>query len=290
MSMSRITRRLFTTIHQFKKTATLAPNPFANFSAGKYFATLGGVTLGASFFLRPTVTDNEKIRVIVRVGSLLDLNYQASIGAFIKIAARENKLLTITPGMLREVLRVDEDVKRGNINIETFRTQLKAILGINPSDEDFDTAWNAMLGDTAVLAQRMAAVRAQQPNVIFISFTNAIHARKLDLENQPVFLSYQNNCSGRECYEKLFAQYQLSPEKTALILKQPQPSVPTVDYKNLQDAHTVEAWAERNKIKVCLCDDNKIYAAIRECAGEPKGKPKPEATVGNSPYYRLHRR
>jgi hypothetical protein len=206
---------------------------------------------------------------IVTIGSLLKLDYQASIAEFMKVASKENKKLIITPLMLQDVFKEDDLFKRGEIDEHEFRIRINKILGINPSDEEFDNAWNAMLGDPEILKNRLKTIESLNIRIAFLSGTNPIHARKLGIDQWdkiPVFLSYQHRCLDAECYSKIMDQLQLNPDKTTLVLRSDNLNAGSISERNEKNTSTVEKWAKSNGIKICGCDkQTDIVSAIQAC-------------------------
>jgi len=157
---------------------------------------------------------------IVTIGSLLSINYSASIRAFMRLAEKEGKKWNFDDVARTAILREDEKFKNGELSETEFRSRINTIIGIHPTDAEFDTAWNAMLGDTSQASSELAALRAFPVQVIFVSNTNPIHARKLGMDSSKnTILSYQHHCTGIELYKKAVAVSKLSSSETTLLWK-----------------------------------------------------------------------
>ncbi|MCD6038932.1 MAG: HAD-superfamily hydrolase, subfamily variant 3 [Gammaproteobacteria bacterium] len=283
MSKSRITRFLAKSAsvvgRQFHEKPPLSSRQFSPtpFNSGKWLglAMLSGVTASTFYYVhKKQSADHAKETYIVTIGSLLQLNYQASIAAFQQIAAKENKQINITNALLQDIFKEDDLFKRGEIDESIFRARINTILGINASDEEFDYAWNAMLGDTKILADRMKVIKNLGINLAFLSGTNPIHAKKLgfhESQDMPVFLSYKNGCVGVKCYEKMRDQLGLNPHKTTLVLRVDNLNSGSISERNQHFSDTAEAWAASQGIKICKCGRNvEIISAIEVCIADQK--------------------
>lgn len=241
----------------------------AFFKRGKYLG-LAAAVAGSAVALYGL--HRSKDTYVLTAGSFLKLDYPASIAAFQKIAAYQDKKINITPALLQAVYKIDDRFKRGDINAKEFRSKMKALLNIECSDEEFDGAWNAMLGDTFLFKSGLQSVKELGLNVVLISGTNSIHADKLGLTKKdlpvPVFLSYQQRCLNRECYERLMERYDLTLKTTTLVLREQSGEDP-VSQKTQALTDTVEAWAESAGLKRCHVDTSKgIVASLQRCAEE----------------------
>ena len=106
-------------------------------------------------------------------GVIIDLYPQKTIAAFAQLANKSEA----------EVLQAYEEAtifqqhEKGLINNEAFRSQLKLDFRMEASDQDFDLAWNAMLGD--IPSQAIEAVKQLKENYTccVLSNTNAIHEK-----------------------------------------------------------------------------------------------------------------
>lgn len=104
-------------------------------------------------------------------GVLLELDYVATTRAFGSLAGREVSSL-YSQG---EQSVVFDRFERGETSSAQFRSELRAMLGTQASDETLDGAWNALLLD--VPAQNLALLRElkQSHRVILLSNTNEVH-------------------------------------------------------------------------------------------------------------------
>lgn len=288
MSRSRIvqflTKSIQSSVHQQRRQFHKEPlqsRPLfqSRLSHGKWLGLgiAGGIIAGTLYYAnKKRQADKSEETYIVTIGSLLQLNYQACIASFKQIAAKEGKSFNLTGSMFQDIFKEDDRFKRGEINEHEFRIKINGILGINASDKEFDNAWNAMLGDTQVLADRMKAIKSLNINIAFLSGTNPIHAKKLGIDqwrDAPVFLSYQNRCLGIECYKKIVAQLNLNPHKTTLVSRFDNLNAGSISERNQQAAKTVEEWAELQGIKTCKCDaQSEIVSAIHSCLAEQQAK------------------
>ncbi len=278
MSRSRIMRFFSSAVqHPLANTpiqTNLVPRPPRRISWLKMGAVIGMATSTFCYANNNPVNQPNETYIIT-IGSLLKLDYQASIAEFIKIASKENKKLTITPLMLQDVFKEDDLFKRGEIDAHEFRIRINKILDVNASDEEFDTAWNAMLGDPEILKDRLKAIENLNIQIAFLSGTNPIHARKLSIDQwkTPVFLSYQQHCLGVECYPKMMDHLQLNPHETTLVLRSDNLNAGIISKRNESTTLTVEEWAKTEGIKICGCDkQTDIVSAIQSCVTAQQSK------------------
>ncbi len=231
--------RATTTSHTWGKVAGIA-------AAGV------GVGIAASVLAAKYSSEKQPVYVVA-MGSLLEIDYSRSVKAFGVLARTQGKPFMLTLEKIEEILSVDTRFKRGEIGAPQFRKLVCGILDIQPSDEQFDQAWNAMLGDNPrqTLVDRIQSVRAVSGRVLFWSGTNPIHAQALGIARLPsVFLSYKNHCIGMDCYEKLLYQQRLTPTQAVLALPSRRAEVNDIQ---AAEAFKVREWADQRGIAVCEC-------------------------------------
>jgi hypothetical protein len=261
MSSTRLIRRFY--VAATRQAVTSPTNNFkTKLALGAVAATAGGL-----YFLstKPPVIQPDNA-YIVSVGSLLDLNYKATIEAFMGHALTKGEVLTITPEIIQKVLTIDSYFKKGSITDKEFRALVCAALNIEASDAQFDFCWNAMLGDVSKLKQKIQAISQLHPNTLFISATNSIHAKKLGIDKPHFFLSYQNDCEDLACLQLALKKFNLNPATTTLVLRQDNQNVPPITDKNQALIQAVEEWMGANKIKSCKCTkQTDVFDAMKKC-------------------------
>jgi hypothetical protein len=227
-----------------------------------------GAGIAASVLSAERFSESQPI-YIVAVGSLLEIDYSRSVKAFGDLARAQGKPFVLTQEKMKAILSVDAHFKSGKIGAPQFRKSVCGILNIQPSDEQFDQAWNAMLGDNPrqTLSGRIQSVRAVSSRVLFWSGTNPIHAQALGIEQlRSVFLSYKNHCVGINCYEKLLDQQRLATAQVVLALPSRRTEVNDIRRQEETEALEVRKWASQQGIDVCECDTgSKFIKTFQSC-------------------------
>jgi len=227
--------------------------------------------------------ESKEETVIIPVGLLLDLNHQRSGGAFLKLASQPGKLLPDAPKLdvatltklMPQILQADAKFKSGNIGEAEFRKEVCAILKLQLSDLEFDTAWNAMLGATDKLHFALCKLHVNLANlkIILVSETNPIHTRQifqdweapadgnrdtnpLSLMGQILYVSYNSanykkSQSGLDLYKDVLAGEKINPNQAHIVLKV-ESDTPYVDVKKRDEskAQLLKNWAEEVGLKV----------------------------------------
>lgn len=106
-------------------------------------------------------------------GVILNIDYQRTIRAFELLLGNGANFETFYTQARQTI--VFDLFEKGQISAATFRSELKKILGHQITDQEIDTAWNAMLLDLP--AERLTFVselRKKYP-VYLLSNTNEIH-------------------------------------------------------------------------------------------------------------------
>jgi putative hydrolase of the HAD superfamily len=125
------------------------------------------------------------------------------------------------------------EFEKGLISETTFRQHIRNSVQIqNISDEDIDTAWNAMLGDTPQKKLDILSELKKTHKILALSNTNSIHIKFINnylsnrktgdcLENYFHFAYYSHHLFARkpdkEIYQKLIALENINPSKTLFI-------------------------------------------------------------------------
>ena len=215
------------------------------------------------YFQRPRPTET----YVVSIGSLLNLNYGATILAFKKLAEQQNKPFVLNPETYQAIFKLDDSFKMGSCDAETFRKVLCRILDINPTVEEFDNAWNAMLGDPTTMQQRLAELKRLPINLILMSGTNPIHAQKLGLDKmpEPMLLSYQEKC-GVDCWQRVFTTMKVEPENTTFVITDDKTNSGAITERNKQRSPETVQGLRSVGAKVCQCKGSKsLVAEIQDC-------------------------
>jgi hypothetical protein len=231
-------------------------------------ATVLSVPMTMWFSPKPRPTET----YVVSIGSLLELNYNATIAAFKKLAEKENKPFKLNPETYQAIFTLDDGFKMGDCDAETFRKVFCGILDINPTVEEFDHAWNAMLGDPVVMQQRLAELKKLPVNLILMSGTNPIHAQKLRLDKmpEPMLLSYQQKC-GVDCWQRVFTTMNVAPENTTFVITEHKSDSAAITERNKQRTPLTEQGLRSVGAGVCKCSGKKgLMAEIQDCIDAKK--------------------
>jgi hypothetical protein len=213
--------------------------------------------------------------IIVNLGAFLKLNNKASIEAFNGLA-RNNKNMgkTIPWGsIMLKILDYDEEFKAGLIDTEKFREVIQGLLAIDVTNDEFDNAWNAMLGDKAGLEKNLVDFRKKLAEknleVILASNTNPIHMIKLLLDftqlstgkiklfEMPLYVSYLQKLSHQALYAKIVDEQKLEPTETALVVHTNHGFISPIKERDEKVEKDTRAWAETTGIHIIDHDSSK---------------------------------
>lgn len=230
----------------------------------------------------PQVFRSQRDTVIIPLGLLQELNHDATGAAFIKLAQQPGRLPTgekLDPTQLGKVmpqiLAADAKIRAGKCDAKEFRKEILAILKLQASDEEFDTAWNAMQGDVSKLSRQLQTIKKQNENmdIILISKTNPIHVKNvynvmqpeqkvddakesnpLTLLGIPLHVSYQSpgyktTTSDVALYNE--AAQHVDTKHTIIILQCSSNSpYPPVKKRDEEIANGIKQWAESQGMRV----------------------------------------
>lgn len=104
-------------------------------------------------------------------GVILNLDYQLTISAFEKLGSGD---FEAKYSQLQQVDLFDE-YERGEMSSSSFRKGIREVFGLSLSDEEIDTAWNAMLLDLPIERLQLLSDLRKTKNLVLLSNTNAIH-------------------------------------------------------------------------------------------------------------------
>lgn len=161
-------------------------------------------------------------------GVLLDIDFKKTAEAFTKLGIENfNKLFShLSPNPIYY------DFEKGLISPENFRKEIKQQINLNVSDDDFDYAWNALLGNYTDERLQIALELKKTHRTFLLSNTNIIHCwhytenlkrnhniEKLDDLFEKAYFSF--DCKMRkpdsEIYEYALKNSNLVAEKTLFI-------------------------------------------------------------------------
>ena len=192
--------------------------------------------------------------------SFLSLNDKATVAAFGALAKKQG-IQVNWPVAVPAILRLDAEFKIGKLSAEDFRSQVKSILNIKATDNEFDEAWNAMLGDTSRLLNQIRELKnsliEQGISLILTTSSNPIHIAKLairddaELAEVPFYISYEHQCMHQELYAKIVENENLEPAETYLVV--PVAGVNLVPPAKERDEGVqtqICDWAEENNIHI----------------------------------------
>lgn len=135
-------------------------------------------------------------------GVLVDLEPQASLDAFAALGLPQVAEY-LTPYGHKGPFG---EVENGDISLETFRDEIRAIFHVQLTDKQIDDAWAAFLVHIPVNKIKMVGELAKKYRVFLLSNTNPIHIRKLqEFED--------NGFPIKECFEKLYLSYEIGLSK-----------------------------------------------------------------------------
>lgn len=209
--------------------------------------------------------------ILVSLGLLLALDHRATAAAFINLARQKNQPLTLSQitAFMPRILEVDGLVKVGSIGVMEFRKKISNILNLSVSDDEFDAAWNAMLGDPKKLYTQLTRIKAQNPTINYVLFskTNPIHMafifkhchpekvlgpqehNPLHLLAMPLYVSYQSaSCLASSveaafCDEILLSEQMVSEETSIVVLQQSYSPFDVIKERDDNSINNTRDWA-----------------------------------------------
>ncbi|MGB1104382.1 MAG: HAD family hydrolase [Crocinitomicaceae bacterium] len=104
-------------------------------------------------------------------GVLLNLDYQKTIDAFISLGIEDFKQLYAQAAQTA----LFDDFETGKISSEKFMNGIREISGISLSDNQIQSAWNAMLLDLPKHRVDLLKALSKHYQLLLFSNTNAIH-------------------------------------------------------------------------------------------------------------------
>jgi putative hydrolase of the HAD superfamily len=109
-------------------------------------------------------------------GVILNIDYQLTIDAFKKIGLKD---FDVRYSQLQQS-ELFNQFERGEMTSRDFRAGLRAQFETGISDEDIDTAWNAMLLDLPL--ERVVLIRelSKTKRIVLLSNTNQIHVESIE--------------------------------------------------------------------------------------------------------------
>lgn len=214
-----------------------------------------------------TEIKEDKDTVIIPVGMLQELNQNLSAGAFIQLSQSSPVENRLTPekvkSLMPQILAADEKMLSGKATAADFRKEMRGILKLEEkiTDQQFDHAWNAMLGNDLILIGKIEELKKLNKNFVLISKTGPIHTKHLlskdttgnplQLSGLPLFVSY--HCADYKSAETLYKDAMntlgLKPENTTIVLQ----SISTNPFTKIRDeeiSKQVAKWAESSGMQV----------------------------------------
>lgn len=146
-----------------------------------------------------------------------------------------------------------ESLELGNLSVEQFRDNVRALSGKSLTDGEIDAAWIAMLGDLPERKLDLLLDLRERYNTMLLSNTNEIHW-KWSEEN---YFSYRG-LSAKDFFNKIYLSYELHMLK---------PNADIFEYV-LEDAHIL---AE----ETLLIDDASVNCRAAESLGMRSYMPQP---------------
>ncbi len=133
-------------------------------------------------------------------GVLLNIDYQRTIEAFKDLG------IQYFDGLFTQASQIGlfDSLDRGDISPETFRNELRKITELPLTDQQIDSAWNAMLLDMPGKRLAMLDRVSRHYRLFLLSNTNAIH--------YPAYQTYMDSQYGFSDLEALFEKQYLSYE------------------------------------------------------------------------------
>lgn len=133
-------------------------------------------------------------------GVIIDLHIDRTIAEFGRLSNRPGDEIEHSYGKPEFF----NEFEKGLINPAEYRANLREYLKSTASDNDLDTAWNAMLGKINPLRIEKLQELKKSHQLILLSNTNAIHV--------PVFTGILKNTSGISSLSALFDKVYFSHE------------------------------------------------------------------------------
>jgi len=138
-------------------------------------------------------------------GVLLNIDYNRTINAFKELGMTDFDNFFTQAAQTQLFDRLD----KGTISPANFRKELRKITGLNPTDQQIDDAWNAMLLDMPPERVNLLQKVGKNYRTFLLSNTNAIH--------YPVYMEYMSQTFGVEdlahLFEKQYLSYQMGMRK-----------------------------------------------------------------------------
>ncbi|MEO8401580.1 MAG: HAD family phosphatase [Gammaproteobacteria bacterium] len=149
-------------------------------------------------------------------GVIIDIDYSRTSEAFRKLGSLNFD--AVYTQSKQDNLFDDYDV--GKISSDAFRNTLKNKLDIVTTDQEFDTAWNAMLLDLPL--ERLIFIKELRKNynVLLYSNTNDIHLKEVFniCQRQNGFSSFEGYFD-QEYYSNIFGKRKPNPDSFKAILE-----------------------------------------------------------------------
>lgn len=145
-------------------------------------------------------------------GVILNINFKLTSAAFHELGA--NNFAAFFSQHKQDP--IFDQFDKGEITPQVFRHTLKTKLKINPTDDEFDKAWNAMLLDLP--SGRLALIRELRKNfkVFLFSNTNEIHLQKFFTQHAHHLFSA---CFDKAYYSNSFGKRKPDPDAFIALLK-----------------------------------------------------------------------
>jgi len=191
-------------------------------------------------------------------GVLLNVDYEKSINAFIELGFENFDNIF---GKLKQS-ELFSRFETGLVTPSEFREELRKMVNKEISDEEIDSAWNAMLLDFPPERLELLSAMKNRFRLFLLSNTNAIHTPAFEniLKEEYGILDFQSffekvyyshkiglRKPGREVFDFVVRENELDPERTLFI----------DDTK-----HHVEGAASAGLVAVHLDDDRTITDLI----------------------------
>ena len=133
-------------------------------------------------------------------GVLLNIDYQATIKAFKKLGMEDFDEVFTQAAQHQLFDRLD----KGEISPPAFREELRRLSGLKISDDEIDSAWNAMLLDLPAKRLNLLEGVGRNYRTFLLSNTNSIH--------YPAYMDYLSRHYGIGDLSALFDKQYLSFE------------------------------------------------------------------------------
>lgn len=135
-------------------------------------------------------------------GVLVNLNPKKSLEAFTAIGMQGVTEYLTLYGHVGPFGKIEN----GDIGVEQFHDDIRALFGVSATDEQIDEAWQSFLGEIPVEKMRMVHELAKTHRVFLLSNTNPIHISRLQEFND-------NGFPLHECFEKCYLSFELGLSK-----------------------------------------------------------------------------